>query len=345
MDRIIESILFLWNIIFAFYYTRIRPQCDYSILGRYGAMSDAQWDNTQWVTNSAYAHHLRASGVTNSVYAHHLRTSSPYTYALGALSVCLSTLSFKYLHDPHAEEIVDTQLQLPEFVGPKPRSCLFSVVHRDLKAKTTSETLMVAHRKSRAPPWVAWLILHVLFLLISDSFIRDKKKPLLEKLGQGLRKTRAMLRLHTWYLVRTCTQLARIGNCGISGRHIYKYIYVYIYVYLDIYIYIYVYMLYIYIQNIYVFTYICIYIHVYISIYARKMPVNLPVRWQQWAGNLQCPCLFLQKRPTSQGSFAKETWARRKPTNSCFSEWRSWASTLDHQSSPLKWHNTHDKSM
>ena len=36
---IIEPILFLWNIIFTFYYTRVRPQCDYSILGRWGSCS------------------------------------------------------------------------------------------------------------------------------------------------------------------------------------------------------------------------------------------------------------------------------------------------------------------
>jgi len=34
VDLIIEPILFLWNIIFTFHYTRVRPQCDYSILGR-----------------------------------------------------------------------------------------------------------------------------------------------------------------------------------------------------------------------------------------------------------------------------------------------------------------------
>jgi len=33
MDLIIEPIWFLWNIIFTFYYTRVRPHCDYSILG------------------------------------------------------------------------------------------------------------------------------------------------------------------------------------------------------------------------------------------------------------------------------------------------------------------------
>jgi len=43
LDLIIEPILFLWNIIFTFYYTRVRPQCDLSILGRlvdmYGRMN------------------------------------------------------------------------------------------------------------------------------------------------------------------------------------------------------------------------------------------------------------------------------------------------------------------
>ena len=34
VDLIIEPILFLWNIIFTLYYTRVRPQCDFSILGR-----------------------------------------------------------------------------------------------------------------------------------------------------------------------------------------------------------------------------------------------------------------------------------------------------------------------
>ena len=33
-NLIFEPNLFLWNIIFTFYYTRVRPQCDYSILGR-----------------------------------------------------------------------------------------------------------------------------------------------------------------------------------------------------------------------------------------------------------------------------------------------------------------------
>jgi len=36
LDLIIEPILFLWNIIFTFYYTRVRPQRDFSILGRSG---------------------------------------------------------------------------------------------------------------------------------------------------------------------------------------------------------------------------------------------------------------------------------------------------------------------
>jgi len=31
-----EPILFLWNRILTFYYTRVRPQCDFSILGRIG---------------------------------------------------------------------------------------------------------------------------------------------------------------------------------------------------------------------------------------------------------------------------------------------------------------------
>jgi len=35
VNLIIEPILLLWSIIFTFYYTRVRPQCDYSILGRY----------------------------------------------------------------------------------------------------------------------------------------------------------------------------------------------------------------------------------------------------------------------------------------------------------------------
>jgi len=34
VNLIIEPIWFLWNVIFTFYYTRVRPQCDYSILGR-----------------------------------------------------------------------------------------------------------------------------------------------------------------------------------------------------------------------------------------------------------------------------------------------------------------------
>jgi len=36
VDLIIEPILFLRNIIFTFCYTRVRPQCEYSILGRTG---------------------------------------------------------------------------------------------------------------------------------------------------------------------------------------------------------------------------------------------------------------------------------------------------------------------
>jgi len=35
VDLIIEPILLLWNIIFTLFYTRVRPLCEYSILGRY----------------------------------------------------------------------------------------------------------------------------------------------------------------------------------------------------------------------------------------------------------------------------------------------------------------------
>jgi len=42
LDLIIDLILFLWNIIFMFYCTRVRPQCDFSILGREGGQS-ARW--------------------------------------------------------------------------------------------------------------------------------------------------------------------------------------------------------------------------------------------------------------------------------------------------------------
>jgi len=34
VDLIIEPLSFLWNITITFYYTRVWPQCDYSILGR-----------------------------------------------------------------------------------------------------------------------------------------------------------------------------------------------------------------------------------------------------------------------------------------------------------------------
>jgi len=34
VDLFFQPNLYLWNIIFTFYYTRVRPQCDYSILWR-----------------------------------------------------------------------------------------------------------------------------------------------------------------------------------------------------------------------------------------------------------------------------------------------------------------------
>ena len=34
LDRIIALISFLWSTIFTFYYTRVRPQCNFSILER-----------------------------------------------------------------------------------------------------------------------------------------------------------------------------------------------------------------------------------------------------------------------------------------------------------------------
>jgi len=50
-------ILFLWNIIFTFYYTRVRPQCDFSILGRRHTYErdllrqkkpiETNWDNSE----------------------------------------------------------------------------------------------------------------------------------------------------------------------------------------------------------------------------------------------------------------------------------------------------------
>ena len=48
MILIIEPILFLWNIIFTFYYTRVRPQCDYSIRGRSGC--------GKWLTSCCSCH-------------------------------------------------------------------------------------------------------------------------------------------------------------------------------------------------------------------------------------------------------------------------------------------------
>ena len=48
VNLIIESILFVWNIIFAFYYTRVRPQCDYSILGRSVCCLLSWLPHSQW---------------------------------------------------------------------------------------------------------------------------------------------------------------------------------------------------------------------------------------------------------------------------------------------------------
>ena len=60
MDIIIEPILFLWKRIFTFYYTRVRPQCDYSILGQcnysiLGRCTPREWDRlllrSSWSVN------------------------------------------------------------------------------------------------------------------------------------------------------------------------------------------------------------------------------------------------------------------------------------------------------
>jgi len=52
----IESILFLWNIIFTFYYTRVRPQCDYPILGR-GARDPSSSSSRFWNGESSWVPH------------------------------------------------------------------------------------------------------------------------------------------------------------------------------------------------------------------------------------------------------------------------------------------------
>jgi len=48
---IFECILFLWNIIFTFYYTRVRPQCDYSILGR-------MWETSHMYYHTCHTYYL-----------------------------------------------------------------------------------------------------------------------------------------------------------------------------------------------------------------------------------------------------------------------------------------------
>jgi len=48
VNPIIEPILFLWNIIFTFYYTRVRPQCDYSILGRDALLMEEGMEAEEW---------------------------------------------------------------------------------------------------------------------------------------------------------------------------------------------------------------------------------------------------------------------------------------------------------
>jgi len=46
VNLIIEPIWFSWNIIFTFYYTRVRPQCDYSILGRKMSVNGSFWSSS-----------------------------------------------------------------------------------------------------------------------------------------------------------------------------------------------------------------------------------------------------------------------------------------------------------
>ena len=60
VDLIIALILFLWTIIFAFYYTRVRPQCDYTILGWTTHDETISWDvsdiciRRQWLISSSH---------------------------------------------------------------------------------------------------------------------------------------------------------------------------------------------------------------------------------------------------------------------------------------------------
>ena len=48
-DLILALISFLWHIIFAFYYTRVRPQCDFSVRGRYASVTSHR---TYWWVKS-----------------------------------------------------------------------------------------------------------------------------------------------------------------------------------------------------------------------------------------------------------------------------------------------------
>jgi len=78
VDLMIEPILFLWNIIFTFYYTRVRPQCDYSILGRC-PMNIFRKSIHVCINNHNL--HPMSSYVSVLVFKHKSNNDTPNTYA------------------------------------------------------------------------------------------------------------------------------------------------------------------------------------------------------------------------------------------------------------------------
>ena len=78
---IIEPFLFLWNIIFTFYYTRVRPQCDFSIRGRVCRyLLQVSFDRIQFPVTHAKV--MCGVGCTNLILSHALTLSHAHTHVV-----------------------------------------------------------------------------------------------------------------------------------------------------------------------------------------------------------------------------------------------------------------------
>jgi len=131
VDLIIEPIFFLWNIIFTFYYTCVRPQCDYSILGRI----HVSWEYSTWHIHVIWICHVSNLNVSCVMRIFNMTHSCEniLTWHIQICSFTHDTLTWHILifhsHITHSDSFIFSHVTFTFFHshGSVPQECCVNV--------------------------------------------------------------------------------------------------------------------------------------------------------------------------------------------------------------------------